>query len=71
MNGGQDVTSSGASYQISGTSSDWGTIGIGYSNPRVPYYFDGKMGPIRMYNRAITSTEVAKNFNASKARYGL
>lgn len=71
MNGSQDITSTGSSYQISGTSSDWGTIGIGYSSPRVTGYFDGKMGPIRMYNRAITSTEVAKNFNASKARYGL
>jgi hypothetical protein len=69
MNGVQDLTSSGGSYNIiSGT---YGNITIGNSSNRVTGFYDGKMGPIRMYNRAITQTEVTQNFNSSKAKYGL
>ena len=32
---------------------------------------DGKMGEIRYYNRALTSTEVSQNFNATRAKYGV
>ena len=34
-------------------------------------YFAGRYGIIRFYNRALTSTEVAQNFNADKSKYGL
>jgi hypothetical protein len=34
-------------------------------------YFAGRYGIIRFYNRALTSTEVAQNFNADKTKYGL
>lgn len=69
MNGVQDVTSSGSSYNIS--SGTYGNITIGNSSSRVTGYYDGKMGPVRMYNRAITSTEVTQNFNASRAKFGV
>jgi hypothetical protein len=69
INGVLDTTSSGSSYDIASTS--WSDMSIGHSGSRVSGYFDGKMGPIRVYNRALTATEVLRNFNASKARYGL
>jgi hypothetical protein len=33
--------------------------------------FKGIIGIIRMYNKALSSTEVLQNFNANKSRYGL
>lgn len=69
MNGSVDVTASGGSYNISGSS--WGNITIGNSSGRVTGYYDGKMGPIRMYNRALNSSEVTTNFAASRAKYGI
>ena len=32
--------------------------------------FLGKIGAVQVYNKSLTSTEVATNFNASKSRYG-
>jgi hypothetical protein len=34
-------------------------------------FFDGDISIIRIYNRALTQTEVIKNYNAQKSRYGL
>ena len=34
-------------------------------------YFAGRYGIIRFYNRALTSSEVAQNYNADKTKYGL
>lgn len=34
-------------------------------------YFTGKIGIVRAYNRALTSTEVADNYNGAKSIYGL
>jgi len=42
---------------------------IGYCGPRVSGYFHGKMGPIRVYNRALSAAEVAQNYDALKVRY--
>ena len=33
--------------------------------------FDGKIAALRIYNRALTSTELTANFNALKSRFGL
>jgi len=33
------------------------------------YYFNGSMGQISIYNRALTATEVTQNYNATKGRY--
>jgi hypothetical protein len=33
--------------------------------------FKGTVGIIRMYNKALSSTEILQNFNANKTRYGL
>tara|TARA_B100000963_G_scaffold248662_1_gene217741 strand:- start:4738 stop:5457 length:720 start_codon:yes stop_codon:yes gene_type:complete len=34
-------------------------------------YFDGNIGPIHIYNRALPSNEVLHNYNALKGRFGL
>ena len=34
-------------------------------------YFTGSMGPISIYNRVLSATEVLQNFNAFRSRYGL
>jgi hypothetical protein len=44
-------------------------IGVFYTSNSLP--FDGKMGPVRSYNRALTSSEVFQNYNAQKGRFGL
>jgi hypothetical protein len=35
------------------------------------YNFDGTIGTVRVYNRAISATEVAQIYNSTKSRYGL
>lgn len=34
-------------------------------------YFDGRMGVIRVYNRALTATEIEQNFEADRDIYGI
>lgn len=36
-----------------------------------PYYLNGKLGIIKLYNRALSATEVAQNYNALRGRYGV
>ena len=33
--------------------------------------FDGYIGPSRIYNRALTATEIQQNFNATRGRFGI
>ena len=33
--------------------------------------FDGNIGEVRIYNRALTATEVSQNFNATRDKYGV
>jgi hypothetical protein len=51
-------TSSTPIYIGSGTAMNWGA-------------FDGKIAMLRMYNRALSSSDVLFNFNALKSRFGL
>jgi hypothetical protein len=34
-------------------------------------YWKGNIGPVSIYNRALTATEVIQNFNALRGRYGI
>lgn len=34
-------------------------------------YFNGKIGPLSIYNRALTSSEISQNFNAFRGRFGI
>lgn len=42
-----------------------------YNNGEYAQWFDGKIGITRLYNRALTSTEVLNNYNVDKTKYGL
>jgi hypothetical protein len=45
---------------------------IGLRNPATDQrFFDGRIGIVQIYNRALTSTEVLQNYNAYKSRFGL
>lgn len=35
------------------------------------YYWNGKIGSVRFYNRALSQSEITQNYNASKTKYGL
>lgn len=58
--GSQD-TSTGRTFMLGG----WDSF-----NP-TNYPFEGKISQAQIYNRALTATEIQKNYNFSKARYGL
>jgi hypothetical protein len=42
----------------------------GYSGGR-GYYYNGNIALVKIYNRALTASEVQQNFNALRGRYGL
>lgn len=42
-----------------------------YNNGEFPQWFDGKIGIVRLYNTALTSSQVLQNYNTNKATYGL
>jgi len=46
------------------------TVVIGNANSG-NYYFNGSMGQISIYNRALSAAEIAQNYNALRGRYGL
>jgi len=54
------------------TNSGGMSIGVfgGYSGAR-GYYYDGNLAVCRVYNRALTASEISQNFNATKSRFGL
>lgn len=41
------------------------------SNERANEYWNGNIANVMWYNRALSSTEVAQNYNATKGRFGL
>lgn len=69
INGAVDINSSSTSYGIN--AGTYGNMTIGNSSSRVTGFYDGKMGPIRIYNKGLSAAEVTQNFNASKAKFGL
>jgi len=47
-------------------------VWIGSIDPSYqPWYYDGRISNIQIYNRALTATEIAQNYEALKSRYGL
>jgi hypothetical protein len=53
--------------------SPWPTnqLAVGRDNNSSNYYFSGSIGPIKIYNKALTATEITQNYNAVKTRFGL
>ena len=50
---------------------DFSGLGIGYRtiSPANQFYWDGRMGEIRIYSRCLTPTAVLQNYNATKIKY--
>ena len=42
-----------------------------YNNGQFSQWLNGKVGIVRLYSSALTSSQVAQNFNADKSKYGL
>jgi len=42
-----------------------------YNGGEYNQWFDGKIGITRLYNRALTTSEVLNNYNVDKSKYGL
>lgn len=34
-------------------------------------YFNGRIGPVRIYNKALNANQILQNYNATKGRYGI
>lgn len=50
-----------------GASTQVFTVGLN----RIYYHFGGKISAVKVYNKALSESEVLQNFNALKGRYGL
>jgi hypothetical protein len=71
INGTERVTSdfSGGLFNtISNTST---SLNIGRYNPGLGGPTNGRFGIVKLYNRALTASEILQNYNAQKARFGL
>lgn len=68
---GIQVASDALNYSIP-TNAGGCSIGAygGFSGSR-GYYFNGDIGLVRVYNRALTSSEISQNFNALRGRFGI
>ena len=64
---GTQVASSNYNYDIV-SASNYFTIGQYDGNS---YNFNGKISSAQLYNRALSSTEILQNYNATKTRFGL
>ena len=65
---GNTGTPNGSSYDLKGGSS---TRIIGANHSSLSEIMRGNISNVSYYNRALTATEVAQNYNALKGRYGL
>lgn len=70
VNGTSVDSQSSISYGASGYNN---YIFLGQANPGANNtgYFGGKYGIFRIYNRALTASEIEQNFNANRARYNI
>lgn len=48
-----------------------GSISVGSASSGVSEFFIGSLALVKLYNKALTETEVLQNFNSIKSRFGL
>jgi prepilin-type N-terminal cleavage/methylation domain-containing protein len=70
INGAQITWSGGAGAAVISLPANT-NVSIGRDGPRNGAYFPGRISSFAIYNRAISTTEVTQNFNATRGRYGL
>ena len=54
-----------------GTYANTVNLNIGADFNGANYQVNGKIATVRLYNRALTATEISQNYNATKSRFGL
>ena len=52
-------------------SNTFSNLYIGSDAGQAGRYYNGRIAMVQMYNRALTSTEILQNFNATRGRYGV
>ena len=68
VNGTLDVSAS-STGALRSTPSD--SVLVGFFSGSATHYLTGKIPFARLYNKALSSTEILQNYNALKGRYGL
>jgi len=66
LNGSQVGTQTASGLNVSSSLLQVGATNVGGSEP-----LQGKIGQALIYNRALTSTEIAQNYSATRTRYGV
>ena len=66
LNGVENVSQSCSGFNFGGPDVD---LGIGDRNESSIGPFDGKIGEVRIYPKALTAAQVFQNYNATKTRY--
>lgn len=66
---GSSVTN--ASANPGGSSASMQLVLGSIRNGSSPYFYNGLMGPVMLYNRVLTQDEILQNFNAHRGRYGV
>ena len=64
-------TTERASTSYANQTLETNTYGVNVGRHSSGYYYNGKIGAVTVYNRALTVNEITQNFNTHKARYGL
>ena len=60
-----------ASYSHSASSSGTGDITLAQYFSGTSYAWSGRIGSVKIYNRALSAAEILQNYNAQKSRFGL
>lgn len=68
---GVQVASNAATGTIATNANGCSIGAYGGFNGAHSYYYNGSIGNVKVYNRALSATEVAQNFNALRGRYSL
>ncbi len=63
----QTLSGTSTGYNITGT----GTLFIAQFYGAGSYYFNGRIPSFKIYNRALSTAEIAQNYNSIKTRFGL
>lgn len=66
-----DLWINGTKHTGTGTDRPYGIIKFGNSRSHVNSLLNGRFGPIKVYNRALTPAEIKQNFEAVRGRYGI
>ena len=66
LNGSQIGSQAASGLNVTSSLLQVGATNVGGSEP-----LSGKIGQALIYNRALTSTEIAQNYSSVRARYGV